>query len=108
MDLKIRLSDALEARLRAHAENTGATMNSIIALAIDAFLPGLIRVQEVAPVAQPIAVPGNVIKRSAVVAKRPIALKPKLGPKPTKAQRTALAEWHRANGSDQGELLSDS
>ena len=40
MDLKIRLPESLDQRLRTHAENTGATLNSIICLAIDAFVPG--------------------------------------------------------------------
>ena len=92
MDLKIRLSDTLDARLRAHADMTGATLNSIVCLAVDAFLPG-------AFVAE---------KPVSVGSKRPATPKPKLGPKPTKAERSALAGWHRLHGSDQGELLAGS
>ena len=104
MDLKIRLSESLDLRLRTHAENTGATLNSIICLAIDAFLPGGVAPEKPAveaPSFEPIAIEKRVI----VASKQPVPPKPKLSSKPTKGERAKLAEWHRAHGAGQRDLL---
>lgn len=123
MDLKIRLSENLDSRLRAHAENTGSTLNSIICLAIDAFVPGgsgtewaqkagwtqadwaafeAVKAAKSA-VKTPVSELVEVKKRVVVASKQPISPKPKLSLKPTKAERRNLSEWHRLHG--QGDLL---
>lgn len=107
MDLKIRLSEALNSRLRTHAENTGATLNSIICLAIDSFLPGGVQLEKPtveAPAPEPVAVEKRVI----VASQKPVPPKPKLSSKPTKGDRDKLAAWHRAYGAGQRDLLEKS
>lgn len=104
MDLKIRLSESLDSRLRTHAENTGATLNSIICLAIDAFVPGGVAPEKPTPEAaapEPVAVEKRVI----VASKQPVPPKPKLSSKPTKDEKRKLSEWHRAHGAGQRDLL---
>lgn len=104
--LKIRLSEGLDARLRSHAEKTGATLNSIICLAIDAFIPGgTPKKQDLAPVLAP-EKPEKAIEAAVSVPKRPPPVPPKLGPNPTKAQRNKLAKWRKQHGGTQGDLLS--
>ena len=98
--LKIRLSEGLDARLRSHAEKTGATLNSIICLAIDAFLPDEV-LHETAPA--PVN-PEKVVEATVLTPKRPTPVPPKFGPNPTKAQRNKLEKWHREYGSNQGDL----
>lgn len=108
MDLKIRLSESLDSRLRTHAENTGATLNSIICLAIDAFVPGGVKPEkpiglEPRPAdAEKVTEPE---KRVIVASKNPIPPKPTVTSKSTKAERAKLAEWHRAHGAGQRDLL---
>jgi len=104
MDLKIRLPESLDQRLRTHAENTGATLNSIICLAVDAFVPGGVKPEKPA-VEAPAHEPVKPEKRVILTPKQQIPVKPKLGPKPTKAERSKLAEWHRAHGAGQRDLL---
>lgn len=104
MDLKIRLSESLDQRLRTHAENTGATLNSIVCLAIDAFLPGGIKPEKPA-VAAPSPEPAKLEKRAILTPKQQIPSKPKLSSKPTKGERAKLAEWHRVHGAGQRDLL---
>jgi hypothetical protein len=94
MNLKIRLPDGLDARLRAHSDNTGATLNSIICLAIDAFLPSP---------DMPVKVQEGVISASKQHPNPP----PVLSSKPTKEERRKLAEWHLANQSGQIDLLKN-
>lgn len=107
MDLKIRLSEGLDSRLRTHAENTGATLNSIICLAIDAFVPGGSKPEK--PLVEPRdPAPVVVEKRVIVASKQPVPPKPKLGSKPTKDDRRKLAAWHLANGAGQRDLLDKS
>lgn len=104
--LKIRLSEGLDARLRSHAEKTGATLNSIICLAIDAFLPsGKFEKPALMPVLAP-ETPQNAPETVVLVSKRHISVPPKIGPNPTKAQRNKLAKWHKQYGGTQGDLLS--
>ena len=108
MDLKIRLSESLDKRLRTHAENTGATLNSIICLAIDAFVPGGVKPEkpiglEPRPAdAEKVTEPE---KQVIVASKQPIPIKPKLSSKPTKDEKRKLADWHRAHGAGQRDLL---
>jgi hypothetical protein len=97
MDLKIRLPENLDARLRDHAEKTGATLNSIVCLAIDAFLPGGEKPSQ--------AFLLELEKRLGTTPKRPIPPKPKMSAKPTKDERQKMAEWDRAYGSGQRDLL---
>ena len=104
MDLKIRLPEGLDARLRTHAENTGATLNSIICLAVDAFVPGGFKAEKV-DVSAPAPEPAKPKKLAVVVSKRPLLTPPKLSAKPTKDERRKLAAWHRANPSGQPDLL---
>jgi hypothetical protein len=104
MDLKIRLSESLDSRLRTHAENTGATLNSIICLAIDAFVPGG-AVLEKPLVEAPDPGPIVVEKRVIVASKQPLLPKPKLSAKPTKDERRKLAEWYQAFKAGQRDLL---
>lgn len=101
MDLKIRLSESLDLRLRTHAENTGATLNSIICLAIDAFLPGGVKPEKPVVEADPVKFAKGVILAS----KQQIPPKPKMSSKPTKGERAKLAEWHRAHRAGQPDLL---
>lgn len=110
MDLKIRLSETLNQRLRDHAENTGATLNSIVCLAIDAFLPGGVKLEKpsVAAPAHESLKPPKPEKRVIVASKQPIPLKPKLSSKPTKAERNKLAEWYLVHGAGQRDLLEKS
>jgi hypothetical protein len=104
--LKIRLSEGLDARLRSHAEKTGATLNSIICLAIDAFIPGgVIQKQVLVPVPAPIE-PEKAIAAIVLTPKRPSPMPPKLGANPTKAQRNKVAKWRKKYGGIQGDLLS--
>jgi hypothetical protein len=105
MDLKIRLPESLDHRLRTHAENTGATLNSIICLAIDAFVPGGAKPEKPA-VAVPAPEPEKPEKRVILASKQQISLKPKMSAKPTKDERRKLAEWHRAHGAGQQDLLN--
>ena len=108
MDLKIRLSESLDQRLRSHSDNTGATLNSIVCLAIDAFVPGGVKSEkpiglEPRPAAsEKVAEPK---KRVILTPKQHIPSKPKLSSKPTKGERAKLAEWHRAHGAGQRDLL---
>lgn len=104
MDLKIRLPEGLDARLRTHAENTGATLNSIICLAIDAFVPGGVKTEKV-DVKAPVSEPEKPKKLAVLVSKRQFLTPPKLSAKPTKDERRKLAAWHRANPSGQPDLL---
>ena len=104
MDLKIRLPESLDQRLRTHAENTGATLNSIICLAVDAFVPGGVKPEKPA-VEAPAYEPVKPEKRVILTPKQQIPAKPKLGSKPTKGERSKLAEWHRAHGAGQRDLL---
>ena len=104
MDLKIRLSESLDQRLRTHAENTGATLNSIVCLAIDAFLPGGGKPEKPA-VAAPAPESVNPEKRVIVASKQPIQPKPKMSSKPSKDERRKLHEWTRAHGAGQRDLL---
>lgn len=104
MDLKIRLPESLDLRLRTHAENTGATLNSIICLAIDAFVPGGVK-SEKPVVSAPTFEPVEPEKPVILTPKQQIPAKPKLGSKPTKGERSKLAEWHRAHGAGQRDLL---
>lgn len=104
--LKIRLSEGLDARLRSHAEKTGATLNSIICLAIDAFIPGgVIQKQVLAPAPAPVE-PEKTLEAIVLTPKTPSPVPPKLGPNPTKAQRNKLAKWRKQHGGTQGDLLS--
>lgn len=96
MNLKIRLPDGLDSRLRAHSENTGATLNSIICLAIDAFLPS-----PEMPGKSPVEVEERVI----LTPKKQLSPPPVLSAKPTKEERRKLAEWHRVNAAGQRDLL---
>ena len=110
MDLKIRLSEGLDQRLRSHSDNTGATLNSIVCLAIDAFVPGPGGVKSEKPIgleprpadAEKVTEPE---KRVIVASKNPIPPKPTVTSKSTKAERAKLAEWHRAHGAGQRDLL---
>lgn len=108
MDLKIRLPESLDQRLRTHAENTGATLNSIICLAIDAFVPGGVKSEksiglEPKPVASEKI---NKPEKPVILAsKQPIPPKPKMSSKPSKDERRKLHEWTRAHGAGQQDLL---
>jgi hypothetical protein len=104
MDLKIRLPEGLDTRLRTHAENTGATLNSIICLAIDAFVPGGVKTEKV-DVKAPAPEPVKVAKRVVLASKQQVPTPPKLSAKPTKDERRKLAEWHRLNAAGQRDLL---
>ena len=104
MDLKIRLPEGLDQRLRAHAETTGATLNSIVCLAIDAFVPGGVK-PEKPPAAALVSEPIKPEKRVILTPNQQIPPKPKLSSKPTKGERAKLAEWHRAHGAGQRDLL---
>ena len=104
MDLKIRLPEGLDARLRTHAENTGATLNSIICLAVDAFVPGGVKAEKV-DVKAPALEPVKVAKRVVLASKQQVLTPPNLSAKPTKDERRKLAAWHRANPSGQPDLL---
>lgn len=100
MDLKIRLPENLDARLRNHAENTGATLNSIICLAIDAFIPGGEK-----PAKMPLFEPE---KKVILTPKTTIPPKPKMSAKPSKVERQKMADWQRAYGAGQRDLLEKS
>jgi hypothetical protein len=86
----------LDSRLRAHSDNTGATLNSIICLAIDAFLPSPEMLVKL-----PVEVKKGVISASKQHPNPP----PVLSSKPTKEERRKLAAWHLANASGQTDLL---
>lgn len=124
MNLKIRLSENLDSRLRAHAEATGATLNSIVCLAIDSFLPAsagddwavkagwtdedwqAFERVKAEKAAEPLVFePQASVERVIVASKQPVPLKPILSLKPTKGERAKLAEWHRAYGAGQRDLL---
>lgn len=104
--LKIRLSEGLDARLRSHAEKTGATLNSIICLAIDAFIPGGPLQEQVSAPVLALVKPEKTTEATVLTLKRPSPVPPKLGPNPTKAQRNKLAKWRKQHGGTQGDLLS--
>lgn len=107
MDLKIRLPESLDQRLRAHAQNTGATMNSIVCLAIDAFVPGGVKLEKSfleAPAPEPV----KSAKPVFVASKQPVQSippKPKMSAKPTKQELRKMSEWHRLYGAKQGNSL---
>lgn len=110
MDLKIRLSESLDQRLRSHSDNTGATLNSIVCLAIDAFVPGPGGVKSEKPIGlepRPADSEKSAEPKKQVILtpKQQIPSKPKLSSKPTKGERVKLAEWHRAHGAGQRDLL---
>lgn len=88
MDLKIRLSEHLDARLRSHAQTTGATLNSIVCLAIDSFIPGGSSLATVAPASASSGV--------AMASKQQTPPPPTLSPKPTKDEKRKLAAWYSA------------
>jgi hypothetical protein len=107
MNLKIRLSEALDQRLRMHADNTGATLNSIICLAIDSFLPDGSKPVLVVPVIEPDMealvvefAPSKPLEQVVLVPKQQPPNRPKLSAKSTKRERIALAKWQRANTAD--------
>ena len=108
MDLKIRLSESLDQRLRSHSDNTGANLNSIVCLAIDAFVPGGVKPEksiglEPRPVASEKSAEPE--KRVILTPKQQIPPKPVLGKNASKDDRRKLAEWHRAHGAGQRDLL---
>lgn len=98
MDLKIRLSESLDSRLRLHAQNTGATLNSIVCLAINSFVPGEV-LAGTPPLTDPVVVfePTERQKTPIFAPERPLSGAPKLSAKPTKDERRKLAEWYRKN-----------
>lgn len=110
--LKIRLSEGLDARLRSHAEKTGATLNSIICLAIDKFLPDGFASEKLIAPPEPVKATKSEISgpKPPVAPPKPVPkpppVPPKLGPNPTKAQRNKLAKWRKQYGGTQGDLLS--
>ena len=110
--LKIRLSEGLDARLRSHAEKTGATLNSIICLAVDKFLPDGSTPEKLITSPESVKVTKSNISgpkpptASQKPVPKPLPVPPKLGPNPTKAQRNKLAKWHKQYGGTQGDLLS--
>lgn len=107
MDLKIRFPESLEQRLRAHAQNTGATMNSIVCLAVDAFIPGGANPEKPA-VEVPAPEPVKPEKPVVVASKQPVRSippKPKMSAKPTKQELRKMSEWHRLYGAAQRDLL---
>lgn len=108
MDLKIRLPESLDQRLRTHAENTGATLNSIICLAIDAFVPGGVKSEK--PIGlepRPAASEKSAEPKKPVISasKQLIPPKPKMSSKPSKEERRKLHEWTYAHGAGQRDLL---
>jgi hypothetical protein len=100
MDLKIRLPDGLDLRLRTHAENTGATLNSIICLAIDSFLPPAPR-PEKPSAPEPVKAEKKVISAS----KQQLGKAPVMPKNPSKADLARLHAWKKAKAGSQGDLL---
>lgn len=114
MAYSLRLSDALDREARARCERLGISLNGLISVALDAYLRGpesLPKAESVAPAPQPEqpsarAEPANPRKakypspslraagESSFAASEP---KPVLGPKPSKADRSRLADWYRAH-----------
>src|SRR5450830_1186114 len=111
MALNIRLSPALDSDARAYCERVGISLNSLVGVALDAYLRQPAKVVPAAPVVAaasvapaPAATPSP---RSAKPVLTAAALapvvriesdpKPILGPKPSKAERSKLAAWHQRN-----------
>lgn len=121
MATTLRLSPALEAETRAYCERVGISLNSLVGVALDAYLrrsdPAPVQVapkpapekpSQLVPTAQAVekleelreAVPRPrpVIESAPYVPKTgPTFPKPVLGPKPSKAQKELLARWWREN-----------
>lgn len=120
MALNIRLSPALDLLARDYCERVGISLNSLVGVALDAYLrqpepakPAAPVLPPAAPAAAapaPVADPAVRSKLEAVqrvkpvlTAERlpePVALsdpKPVLSANPSKAERSELAAWHRRN-----------
>ena len=118
MALNIRLSPALDLLARNYCERVGISLNSLVGVALDAYLrqPELARAVVgvdalPAPGAAPALVPRPAAERverveqvKPVLTAAPFGLpgtaldpRPVLGAKPSKADRSKLAAWHKRN-----------
>lgn len=111
MAVNIRLSPQVDFLARAYCERVGISLNSLVGVALDAYLqrsetaPGGASValqpepRPPAPVAAASAAPATAkpVAPSRPVYHQPADPKPVLGPKPSKADRAKLADWYRRN-----------
>ena len=107
MAFSLRLPDELDQRARDRAQAVGISLNSLVCVALDAFLRGGVSTQPSGTIHTPApAACGETVKKiaqlkqaaeqRATVSDDP---KPVLSAKPTKAERRKLAEWYRRNPS---------
>lgn len=120
MALNIRLSPALDSLARDYCERVGISLNSLVGVALDAYLrqpepvkppaPAVVLAAPVAAAPAPSPEPAVRAKLEAVHRVKPVLtaerlpqpvalsdLKPVLSAKPSKAERANLAAWHRRN-----------
>ena len=123
MAVTIRLTPHIESLAKDYCERVGISLNSLVGVALDAYLQRPEQPPKVAPASAPAALqpepatvaaapapgPEPVAKLEAVrrqAADKPVLTapprppadpKPVLSAKPSKAERSRLAEWHRRN-----------
>lgn len=120
MALNIRLSPALDLLARDYCERVGISLNSLVGVALDAYLrqpepakppaPAVALAAPAAPAPAPAPEPAVRSKLEAVHRVKPVLTaerlpepvvlsdpKPVLSAKPSKAERAKLAAWHRRN-----------
>ena len=104
MAVNIRLSPSLDLAARAYCERVGISLNSLVGVALDAYLqhternsPVVERTPSESPVVKPAAPRASPVgvqptRTASSVTADP---KPVLPNKPTKADRDRLAKWYR-------------
>ncbi len=121
MALNIRLSPALDSLARDYCERVGISLNSLVGVALDAYLRQPEPVRPVvaveplpAPVAAPAPAPDPAVRAKLAAMREKLVLtaapykpaqpvqapadpRPVLGPNPTKRERSELAAWHQRN-----------
>jgi hypothetical protein len=115
MALNIRLSPSVDLLARDYCDRVGISLNSLVGVALDAYLrqsepvtpaPAVAASAPAAPPPEPSvranleAVQRRKLLLTAEPLPQPVALsdpKPVLGPKSSKAERSNLAAWHRRN-----------
>jgi hypothetical protein len=120
MAITIRLTPQIESLAKTYCERVGISLNSLVGVALDAYLQRPEPVPVSAPIAlqpEPVAVaeapppspaPAAVepVQRHFEPREKPVLTappwrpsepKPVLGPNPSKAERSKLADWYRRN-----------
>lgn len=105
MALNVRLSPALDTLAREYCERVGISLNSLVGVALDAYLrqsdrPAVTQPPEPPAPAAAVARPAPdpvLLQRHAELRQAFEDSKPSLPAKPSKADRRKLAEWHRRN-----------